>query len=206
MRLIEKVQALLFVADSPATPEELADALEMPIYEIEEALEKLGAKLTHEGALQIVRIAGGYQICTKPEAAEYVARFLKPQKQKLSRSMMEVLAIIAYKQPTTIAEIDEVRGMQSDYGLRSLIDRRLIAEVGRKSTPGRPVLYGTTQQFLHLFNLEKIEDLPTVELNVNAVGADVVPEQPALIDSAEEPQPDLIDSAEEPQPADPAAV
>lgn len=183
VRLIDKVQALLFVADSPASVEELSQALEVPEHEVEEALEKLGGKLSNEGPLQVVRIAGGYQICTKPECAEPVARFLKPQAHKLTRSVMEVLAIVAYKQPVTGPEIDAIRGVQSDYGLGQLIEKRLVAELGRKNAPGRPVLYGTTQQFLHLFNLDKIDDLPDLKIELDKIGADVPPEQPALIES-----------------------
>jgi segregation and condensation protein B len=184
LKVIEAVEALLFVADSPATPEELAQAIEAPVYAVEEALEKLGGRLTHGSSLQLVRIAGGYQICTKGEYAEVVTRFLKPQKHRLSRSLMEVLAIVAYKQPITSAEIDAIRGVQSDYGLRQLVDKRLVCEVGRKSAPGRPVLYGTTQQFLHLFNLNDLAELPEVNLEragIVPVGADAEPEQPALL-------------------------
>lgn len=183
MRLIDKIFAVLFVADSPATVAEVAQALEVAIPEIEEAIEKLGGKLSHDGPLQIVRIAGGYQICTKPEYSDVVARFLKPQAQKLTRSVMEVLAVVAYKQPITGPEIDGVRGVQSDYGINQLIEKRLVAEVGRKQAPGRPILYGTTQQFLHLFNLDKIEDLPNLEFDLSAIGRNVPPEQPALIEA-----------------------
>lgn len=174
---------MLFVADSPATPEELAQAIGVPTYEVEEGLEKLGGRYIHTSALQLVRIAGGYQICTKPEYAEIVTRFLRPQQQKLSRSLMEVLAVIAYKQPITIAEVDEVRGVESSYGVRQLVERRLACEVGRRSTPGRPVLYGTTQQFLHTFNLQSLDDLPRIMGDADIaemVGQGIPPEQPAL--------------------------
>lgn len=183
MRLIDKVYSVLFVADSPATLDEISAAVDVPMAEVEEALEKLGGKLNHEGPLQIVKIAGGYQICTKPEYASTIAKFLKPQAQKLTRSVMEVLAVVAYKQPITGPEIDAVRGVMSDYGLNQLIEKRLVAEVGRKQAPGRPILYGTTQQFLHLFNLDKIEDLPNLEFDLSAIGKGVPPEQPALIEA-----------------------
>lgn len=133
----------------------------------------------------MVRIAGGYQLCTKPEFAEIVARFLQPQKHKLSRSLMEVLAIVAYQQPVTSAEIDAVRGVQSDYGLRTLVEKRLVCEVGRKSAPGRPVLYGTTQQFLHTFNLNSLTELPELGFSkddIQAIGINQPPDQPALPD------------------------
>ncbi len=183
MRLIDKVFSVLFVADSPATIEEVSQAVEVPIDEAEAAIEKLGGKLTHEGPLQIVKIAGGYQICTKPEFAGVIAKFLKPQAHKLTRSVMEVLAVIAYRQPITGPEIDAVRGVMSDYGINQLVEKRLVAEVGRKQAPGRPILYGTTQQFLHLFNLDKIEDLPNLDFDLTAIGNGVAPEQPALIEA-----------------------
>ncbi len=182
MNLIDNVFALLFVADSPASPEELSQALGVPLFEVEEALEKLGSRLSFDGPMQVVRIAGGYQLSTKPECSEIVAKFLRPQQHKLSRSVMEVLAIVAYRQPVTSPEIDAIRGVQSDYGLHQLIDRRLVAELGRKKAVGRPVLYGTTQQFLHLFNLDKLEDLPNLELPSDAPALEPAPE-------ADEPEP-----------------
>lgn len=187
MRLIQALEALLFVADSPATPEELARALGVPVFEVEEALEKLGGRLHHTSALQLVRIAGGYQLCTKPEYAEAVARFTQPQGSKLSRSLMEVLAVIAYKQPVTLAELEQVRGVDSGYGVRQLVERRLVCENGRRTTPGRPVEYGTTQQFLHAFNLQSLEDLPVVNFESailpKAVGTSEPPDQPSLLDA-----------------------
>lgn len=177
------------MADSPATADEIAAALGIPVYEVEEGLERLGGRLTHGSGLQLVRIAGGYQLCTKPEFAEIVAKFLQPQKHKLSRSLMEVLAIIAYQQPVTSAEIDAVRGVQSDYGLRQLVEKRLVCEVGRKSAPGRPVLYGTTQQFLHTFNLNSLAELPELGFKrpeVAAIGTDLPPDQPVLPATGEE--------------------
>ncbi len=110
-----------------------------------------------------MKLAGGYQMCTKPEYGQLIATFLKPQRQRLSKSLLEVLAVVAYKQPITLAEIEQVRGVQSDYSVRSLAERRLIQEVGRKPVPGRPVLYGTTQEFLHQFNLHDLKQLPDLD-------------------------------------------
>ena len=181
MNVLKSVEALLFVADSPVKVTDLSEAIGCPPYAVEEALEKLGAKLHHESSLQIVRIAGGYQICTKPEFAQVVAKFAKPQTAKLSRSLLEVLAIVAYQQPITNAEIESVRGVDSGYALRQLLDRRLILEVGRKKAPGRPVLYGTSQQFLHVFNLEDISVLPPIDLALpSAVGVELPAEQGAF--------------------------
>ncbi len=133
--------------------------------EIEQGLERLGAALLNGSALQLVRIAGGFQLCTQSAYADTVSRFLKPERPKLSRSLMEVLAIVAYRQPITLAEVDAVRGVQSDYSVRQLQERRLIRDVGRKKTPGRPVLYGTTQQFLHQFNLNDLSQLPKLAVD-----------------------------------------
>jgi len=173
------VQALLFAAAAPASSQELGTALGVTEGQIEQALELLERNLAEVGPLMLVRIAGGWQLCTKPEFAEAVGAFLKPQQSKLSRSLMEVLAIVAYRQPITIAEVDAIRGVQSDYGIRQLLERRLIQERGRKHVPGRPVIYGTTQQFLHQFNLNDLTDLPELE-NVEKLE----PEHPRLFDES----------------------
>ncbi len=192
MNLIDAVQALLFASNSPAQAEQMADALNRPLFEIEEALERLGQRMDQSGGLMLIRIAGGYQLCTKPEFASYVAKFTQPQEAKISRSLMEVLAIVAYQQPVTAAEIEAVRGVQSDYSIRQLAEKRLIVEVGRKHAPGRPVLYGTTQQFLHLFNLDDLSQLPNLAVTNGEVlsieGRDNK-NQPALeFNPAEEPE------------------
>lgn len=164
MRLENKVEALLFASDSPVTSLELAKTLGVEEQEVALALEALAEDYRQNRGLQILRIAGGYQISTKPELAEIVARHLRPTRNKLSRSQLEVLAIVAYQQPVTMAEIDAVRGVQSDHSLRALMDRRLVCEVGRRPTPGRPLLYGTSDQFLHLFHLNDLGQLPPLSL------------------------------------------
>ncbi len=160
MNAADGVEALLFVADEPATIENLSAALGLTSGQTEQALEVLESRLGEHGPLHLVKLAGGYQLATKPEYAQVVANFLKPQRQRLGRSLMEVLAIVAYRQPLTIAEIDQIRGVQSDYSVRALLDRRLLQEVGRKHSPGRPVLYGTSQQFLHQFKMNDLSELP----------------------------------------------
>lgn len=166
MNVLHAVEALLFVSDAPTPPESLANALDVPVEDVVQALQELGSRYDQHSGLKLIRIAGGYQLCTRSELAEIVAKYLKPQKQRLSRSLMEVLAIIAYKQPVTSAEIDGIRGVQSDYAMRQLTERRLIRDVGRKSTPGRPLLYGTTQQFLHVFGLNDLNELPKIEMAI----------------------------------------
>ena len=190
MRINDSVLALLFASDSPVSPDVLADAAQVHVSEIEHSLEMIGRQLSQAGPLQLVRIAGGYQLATKPEFAEIVARLLNPSPTKLTRSLMEVLAVIAYQQPITAAEIDAVRGVQSDYSLKQLQDKRLIMEVSRRHTPGRPIEYGTTQQFLHLFNLNSLTELPdlsAVQGTILSIGSQQDPNQPALsFDGGEE--------------------
>ena len=165
MNLVDQLEALLFVSEAPAKLNDLARTLDVTEGQVEQGLEILTERLDTAGALKCVKIAGGYQLATKAEFAELVGVYMKPQKQRLSRSIMEVLAIVAYKQPITTAEIEVIRGVQSDYGLRILQERNLICEVGRKATPGRPMLFGTTQQFLHQFNLDGLTQLPQMEID-----------------------------------------
>lgn len=160
MQIVDAVEAILFVADAPVPLAQLAQAIQATEGQTEQAMEILRDRLEKGGATQLIQIAGGFQICTKPEYAEMIANFLKPQRQRLSRSLMEVLAIVAYRQPLTMAEIDEIRGVQSDYSVKALLERRLIHEVGRRKSPGRPTLFGTTQQFLHQFKLNTLKELP----------------------------------------------
>jgi segregation and condensation protein B len=169
------LQAVLFVADRPLSAKELAEYVDCTIEEVSEAARELEKILEDRSGLRLLRVAGGYQLATKPEHAQAVSRYLKPARSRLSRALMEVLSIVAYRQPVTAAQIEEIRGVQSDYGLRELIDRGLIHEVGRATTPGRPVLYGTTKQFLHSFLLDSLDDLPQLSND----------EQPALIADGE---------------------
>jgi len=173
--LVDVLEALLFVADAPASAQSLASVLGLTEGQVEQGMEMLGSRLQEKGSLEMVSIAGGYQLCTKREYAEVVANFLKPQRNRLSRALLEVLAIVAYRQPMTTQEIDLVRGVASDYSVRALVERRLVKEVGRKSSPGRPVLYGTTQQFLHQFNMKDLNDLPPVQTS-EAKASEIVEE------------------------------
>ncbi|MBI1334666.1 MAG: SMC-Scp complex subunit ScpB [Armatimonadetes bacterium] len=179
MTLVDQLEALLFVSEAPAKLGDLARTLGITEGQVEQGLEILAEHLEASGALKLVKIAGGYQLATKAEFSELVGAYMKPQKQRLSRSIMEVLAIVAYKQPITAGEIEVVRGVQSDYGLRVLQERNLICEVGRKQTPGRPILFGTTQQFLHQFNLEGLNQLPQLDV-------DAIPALPAESSEADE--------------------
>lgn len=166
LTLADQVLAILFVSDRPASQDALVDALEATPAQIDAAIQSLGSRLAESGPLELIKIAGGYQLCTKSPYADLVTKWLNPQKQRLSRSVLEVLAIVAYQQPITTAEIEQIRGVQCDYGLRQLMERRLIKEAGRKPTPGRPILYATTQQFLHQFALNDLAELPRLQLSL----------------------------------------
>ena len=161
------LEAYLFVATEPVTPAEIARILKMEPAAIEESLEDITnayARRINSG-LHIVRIAGGYQLATRPALAPDIARLLAVpgQKSRLSRPALETLAVIAYQQPVTQAEIEAVRGVNADAVLKTLSDRHLIEETGRKEVAGRPILYGTTSDFLHYFGLHTLDDLPPLE-------------------------------------------
>ncbi len=154
------VECLLLARGGPVRPAELRKVLEVGEDEIRATLAALQVEYAGRG-LQIREVAGGYQLCTRPEYGRYVQRLLRlSEADPLSRATLEVLAIVAYRQPITRAEIDAVRGVQSAHHLAKLQDRRLIREVGRRPGPGRPILYGTTEGFLRYFGLKDLGALP----------------------------------------------
>ena len=162
LQLSRALECVLFIATEPVPIKMLGEVLQANEEQVQSALCVLEERLQASG-LQLVQVAGGYQLCTRPEFAEVVARYLQPQPSKLSRAALETVAIIAYRQPITLPEIEAIRGVQSDGVIRTLLQRGLIQEMGRKGTAGRPMLYGTTPQFLHYFGLNSLEDLPDLE-------------------------------------------
>lgn len=163
--LVSIVEALIFVADEPITLKMLADVLEEDRETIESTIEELKSEYEQrEGGLQLREIAGGWQISTRTEFHEEVRRFLKTRPNaKLSLAALETLAVIAYKQPATIPEILEIRGVQSASAIKTLLDKRLIIANGRKETVGRPMQYGTSKNFLIQFGLKDLSELPSIE-------------------------------------------
>src|SRR6266566_414041 len=134
MRAIDAVlECFLFVAPEPVTPDQVAAALELDERAAREALEGLRARYASAG-LQVVRVAGGYQLCTRPEHAEPLARFLRPPAQRLTRPALETLAILAYRQPITLPEVEAIRGVNCNGVIKTLLERGLIGEKGRKET------------------------------------------------------------------------
>ncbi len=162
MEIDAVLECFLFVSPEPVTPAQVASALDLDERAAREALEGLRERYPSPG-LQVVRVAGGYQLCTRPEHGEIVARFLRPPAQRLSRPALETLAIIAYRQPMTLPEVEAIRGVNSAGVLKTLLDRALIMEKGRKETVGRPILYVTTDQFLKHFGLKDLTELPLLE-------------------------------------------
>jgi segregation and condensation protein B len=161
---VRPIECLLFVAGEPLTPRALAKTLETDETTIHAAVQFLRDRYSAtDSALQIVEIAGGYQMGTRSELGPIVGRYLAPRANRLSRPALETVTIVAYRQPLTVAEVEAIRGVASDGVLKTLIDRELVAEVGRKPTPGRPILYGTTDAFLHYFGLASLGDLPPLD-------------------------------------------
>ncbi len=157
-------EAVLFVSAEPVTIADLARALQCSEAQAQEAVRLLTSHLETTGrGLQVVAIAGGYQLATRPVHRGAVGRLMSREPGKLSRAALETLAVIAYRQPVTQPEIEAVRGVGCASVLRTLVERNLIAEAGRKPTAGRPILYTTTPSFLHYFALADISELPPLE-------------------------------------------
>jgi len=162
--MIAALECLLFVAGEPLLLTDLARALQAEEIDVEVALRTLQGELSERGSgLQLLQIAGGWQLSTRPEYSETIARMLSRGANKLTRAGMETLAIVAYRQPITAPELEAVRGVSSGGVLKTLLERRLIQEAGRKETLGRPILYTTTPDFLHYFGISDLSQLPILE-------------------------------------------
>ena len=157
-----RIEAILFVAGEAVSLKDMAKALAVGEKELKSALEEIGSEYDSEQrGFMLKRFGDKVQLATRPLYAEDVLRLLQPvQQQSLSQAAMETLAVVAYKQPVTRAEVEQIRGVKCDYSLQSLTAKGLIAEAGRKDTIGRPILYATTDTFLSHFGLATLEDLP----------------------------------------------
>lgn len=163
--LVAVCEALIFVSDEPLPIRSLIKVLQEDFETIEAALEHLQNEYTErESGLQIREIGGGWQISTRTEFHEEVREFLKTRPTaKLSLASLETLAVIAYKQPVTVPEIMEIRGVQSASSIKTLLDKRLITAKGRKETVGKPMQYGTSKDFMIQFGLKNLSELPSIE-------------------------------------------
>ncbi len=159
------IEALLFLSGEVITASTLKDVVELPESEIKRLMEELMAEYSERNTgLLIVEIANGYQMVTNPDYAEWVRKFRSTHiSSRLSLPALETLAIIAYKQPIIRAEIEQIRGVNSDSAIRTLYEKRLIKIMGRKEAPGRPFFYGTTREFLQYFGLKDLTELPTLK-------------------------------------------
>ncbi|MDF0644674.1 MAG: SMC-Scp complex subunit ScpB [Nitrospira sp.] len=163
MELTAILEALLFVSGEPLALARLASTIgTVSKAEVQQALGRLRDQLAHDGrGIQLVQVAGGYRLATKADCAPWLKRLEKAKAaQRLSRSALESLAIIAYKQPLVRAEIEEIRGVETSGVIRTLLERKLVRIVGRKEVPGRPIMYGTTKYFLEHFGLQDLSQLP----------------------------------------------
>lgn len=173
------VEAIIYVADEPATPEQIAKALEVERDAVRRAIDELVASYqTDERGIAIRKVAGGFKFFTKPHHHDALRRFIKSLRPPLRLTMpaLETLAVIAYKQPVTLPEINEIRGVNCAGVVNTLLEKRLITTAGRKKVLGRPILYRTSKEFLLRFGLSELDELPSLkefeQLAQAALGSD----------------------------------
>ena len=161
------LECLLFVGNEPLPESLLMDIMEVDRKMLRKAIDALSADL--EGrSLQLVEVAGGLRMMTRPRFHRYVERLFEPQPTRISRAGLECLAIVAYRQPITRPEIDAIRGVNSSGSMESLLRKGLIKEVGRKDVPGRPIMYATTQTFLEVAGLSDLKQLPAADSGIGS--------------------------------------
>ncbi|MGH9322159.1 MAG: SMC-Scp complex subunit ScpB [Vicinamibacteria bacterium] len=177
------VEALFYASAEPLSAKDLKKALPEAGDKIRPALELLKELYQRDGrGLQLVEVAGGFQITTRPEYHEVVSRiFESPKPARLSIQALETLAVIAYRQPVTVPEIMDLRGVRSPGVVRTLLERKLVRIVGRKNVVGRPLMYGTTKEFLLRFGLKDLKDLPQLK-DMSEVFGDEVAQQLEVLD------------------------
>ena len=170
-KLLSQIEALLFVAgDEGMTVKQLAQYIEVDTMDIEAGLSELQSQYNEEQVrgITLKQLAGMYQLTTKPELADTLKKLIEnPTNQVLTAASLEVLAIIAYKQPITRAEVEDIRGVKSERPIATLVSRALVQEVGRAEGTGRAILYGTTKEFLNYFGLKNIKELPPLPEQVD---------------------------------------
>ena len=196
------IENLLLASDQPVSSDLLyqtflgrssKDELQAVLKELQEEYQSKN--------LQIVEVAEGFQLCTRPEYSEWIRKLLKLDKSfKLSRAALDTLAIIAYKQPLTRAEVDEIRGVDSSGVVRTLLERKIISPAGRKNVPGKPMMFRTTQKFLEYFGLRDLSEMPTLEDFNEELEGQIEPEQSELSFNSQEKElpPADTDFADEP--------
>ncbi|MEW5900723.1 MAG: SMC-Scp complex subunit ScpB [Acidobacteriota bacterium] len=178
--LKEIIESLIFISLEPLSLEKIKEVLsDIPEAEVEAAARELVQSYASSGrGIQIVQSAGGYVFTTRPEFDGYVRRLLKiDRRSKLSSAALEALSIVAYHQPVTLSEISALRNVDSSYTIKTLLQKKLVKIVGRKKSPGNPLIYRTTERFLAYFGLNSLEELPTEEEIARILGEDKTVEQ-----------------------------
>jgi segregation and condensation protein B len=209
--MIGQLEALLFASDVPLPYERIAEVMEISPLDARATVHALRAACDEPGrGLAVAEVGGGVRLVTRPEHAPALVSLQRLRlKSRLSRAAVETLTIVAYRQPISRPEIEQLRGVGSDSVVTHLLERRLIRVVGRKETPGRPVLYGTTREFLEHFGLRDLEDLPPFEspagtgAEAGASGAGEAPAEPAAVEAALEDEggPEVDEERERQSPA-----
>ena len=160
------IESMLFVSGEPLSLRDLSNNLELKDKNVEEIIKEMINEYEDENrGIRLISINGAYQLVTKSENSDYIQKLLKKNKRhSLSQASIESLAIIAYKQPITRIDIDEIRGVKSESAIQKLVEKGLIKDIGRLEVQGRPILYGTTDEFLRQFGLETLKELPSLDL------------------------------------------
>ncbi len=200
-KLDKILEAILFVSGDGVSMADIIEKLELQQSEIDAAVERLKKKFAAGSGIHLITYRGKLQFCTNPAYAEVVATVLNPIKEKeLSRTSLEVAAIVAYKQPVTRLEIEQVRGVNSDYAIQMLVKHNIIAVIGRKETIGKPLLFGTTDEFLKRFQLKELSELPDYEAlieRIKVLDGDKKQDDNMLFDHFELPEEEIPDFLKE---------
>lgn len=159
-----QIEAILFTMGESVEINKIANALEIKPGQVKKIVKEMQSELeSNDRGIKIIELDGAYQMCSKPEMYETLIKIAKqPKRQVLTEVLMETLSIIAYKQPITKSEIERIRGVKSDFAVNKLVEYMLVEEVGRMDTPGRPLLFGTTEEFLRRFGVESSDNLPVI--------------------------------------------
>ena len=173
IQLHQAIETLLFVAAEPLTNKQMAEIIGVKPQEVNIAVREL-LKMYEEHGIRIRQIAGGWQFVTAPEYSSFIEKLYRPKYHQLSNAAMETLAIIAYKQPITRAEVNEIRQVDPDGVFTTLLEKNLIVEVRRLAAPGRAILYGTSDTFLTFFGLNSLSDLPALHAENSSSEIDLV--------------------------------
>lgn len=180
-------EALLFIAERPLSSSEIGELAGVPRLQAEAALADLRERLDEDGrGIRLQHHDDAWQLVTAPQVGSRLAAYAAREEARISPAALEALAVVAYRQPCTRGDVERVRGVDSDYVIRSLLHRRLVIELGRRDTPGRPVLFGTTFTFLERFGLTSLDDLPPLSSEAAQLAAltSVVTDAVAVVDDA----------------------